>query len=161
MHGETQANRLAELMQKKAHFPSYELALPLVTVKSSTLLSLKVHDVFLLGLEQLECVLLKDGLVCAKLALTVENGRHYLKIEKNNEIIVSEPSQKHERVLFRLGTLGTVKSRTLEVGHLIVLSQIDLEKVTVIQKDKKIAEGTLINVEGKLAVQLDKVEKYE
>jgi len=159
MHGETQANRLAALMQKKAHFPSYELALPLVTVKSSTLARRKVKDIILLGLEQLECVLVKDGRVCANLSLTIKNGRYYLKIEKNDsEMILTTDSHKYETLLC---VLGTLKSRTLEVGHLIELSELDLEKVTVIQKDKKIAEGTLINVEGKLAVQLDKVEKYE
>jgi len=159
MHGETQANRLAALMQKKAHLPSYELALPLVTVKRSTLARLKVKDIFLFGLEQLECVLVKDGCICATVVLTIENGRYYLKIEKNDsETILTSDGYKYETLLCILGTL---KSRTLEVGHQIEMSQIKLDKVTVIHKDKKIAEGTLINVEGELAVQMDKVERYE
>jgi len=159
MHGETQANRLAALMQKKAHFSSYELALPLITVKSSAIDRLKVKDILLLGLEQLECILVKDGRIYANLALTIDNSRYYLKIEKNDsEIMLTSDSHKYETLLCILGTL---KSRTLEVGHLIELSQFDFKKVTVIQKDKKISEGTLVNVEGELAIQMDKVERYE
>ncbi len=159
MHGETQANRLAALMQKKAQLPSYELALPLIQVKRSTVARLKVKDIFLFGLKQLVCILVKDGRICAHVTVSIENGRYYLKIEKNDsEMILTSDSHKYETLLCILGTL---KSRTLEVGHLIEMSQIKLEKVTVIQKDKKIAEGTLINVEGELAVQMDKVDRYE
>ena len=159
MHREKQANRLVTLMQQKAHLPSYELALPLVTVKSSAIARLKVKDIFLLGLTHFEAILLKDAQVYADVILSIKNGRHYLKIEKNDTHKVdTKQSQKYEKLLF---SLGMVKSRTLDVGHLIDISQLKLHKVTVIQNDKKIAEGTLINVEGVLAVQMDKVEKYE
>jgi len=159
MHGETQANRLAALMHKKGNFPSYELALPLVTVKSSDLGNLSVDDIFLLGVKHLECILLKEGVLCAKVVLSKEKNRHYFKIEKNyNECLDSSSGRKYENVLFSLGML---KSRTLEVGHLIDISQLALEKITVIHKEKKIAEGSLINIEGELAVQMDKVDKHE
>ena len=159
MHGETQANRLSELMQRKSHLPSYELALPLVTVRSSDLEKLALDDVLLLGLDSLECILLDNGTICANVILVKENNRHMIKIIKVYKVAV-KPNDSKKYEIIKL-SLGMVQSRTLILGHTIDIAQINLEHIALIHKDKKIATASLINNNGELAVKIDKVKKDE
>ena len=157
MHGETQANRLSELMQKKGHLPSYELALPLVTVRSSELEKLASEDVLLLGLKRLECVLLNKGTICANVILVKQNNRHTMKIVKiEKEKVKSNEHKKYENIKL---SFGMVCSRTLALGHTIDMEQIDLNNVSCIVKDKKIATASLVCVNEEIAVKIVKVEK--
>ncbi len=159
MHAETQANRLAQFMQKKGNFPSYELALPLVMVRSSDIKKMNTNDIFLLGLEYFECILIKDSSICAKVLLSLHNNRYSLKVKDNkNEKILSYSGKKYERLLF---LFGSVKSRSLQIGHTIDISQHELEKIRVIHKNNKIADASLVSVEGELAIQIGKVKKDE
>ena len=157
MNGETQANRLAQLMQKKGFLPSYELALPFIEIRRSSLKKLESGDILLLGLNSLTCVLMDSDKVCANAVLVKQNNRHGMQIiETESEPIKSSDSKKYEnmKIIF-----GNVKCRTLTVGHIIDIAQINLEKVTLVSKEKKIATASLINVEGEIAVKIDKVER--
>jgi len=156
MNGETQANRLAQLMQKKGHLPSYELALPLVTVRSSSLKKLVSRDVLLLGLNSLECVLLDRDKICANVVLKKQNKRHVLEVIAEKDGVIPYDSKKYEAL--RL-SFGMIQSRVISVGHTIDITQINIEKVALLLKEKKIATASLINVDGEIAVQIDKVEK--
>jgi len=155
MNGETQANRLAQLMQKKGSLPSYTLALPSVSVRSSSLKKLESGDILLLGLNSLECVLIDSDKVCASLVLTKQNNRHGMQIIEI-EPIKTNDSKKYENIKL---IFGNVQSRTLTVGHMIDIAQICLDKVTLVSQEKKIATASLINVEGEIAVKIDKVER--
>lgn len=156
MHGETQANRLSELMQKKGTLPSYELALPLVTVRSSELEKLASEDVLILGLKRLQCVLLNKDTICANVILVKQDNRHTMQIVNiENENIKSNENKKYKNIKL---SFGMVCSRTLTLGHKIDISQINLELVALIHRDKKIATASLINVNGEIAVKIDKVK---
>jgi len=155
MNGETQANRLAQLMQKKGSLPSYTLALPSVSVRSSNLKKLEAGDILLLGLDSLECVLIDSDKVCANVVLTKQNNRHGMQImEIETEPIKTSDSKKYENIKF---IFGNVQCRTLTPGHMIDISQLSLEKVTLVSQEKKIATASLINVDGEIAVKIDKV----
>ena len=157
MNGETQANRLAQLMQKKGYLPSYALALPLVSIRSSSLKKLESGDILLLGLNSLECVLIDDNKVCANVVLMKQNNRHGMQIIKiDNETLKSTDSKKYEEIKL---IFGKVQCRTLTVGHMIDIAQVNLEKVTLVSQERKIATASLINVEGEIAVKIDKVGK--
>jgi hypothetical protein len=157
MNGETQANRLAQLMQKKGHLTSYELALPLVTVRSSSLKNLILGDILILGLNSLECVLLDSADICANVVLVKYNGRYSLKIvEMEKQTPMPNNSKKYET--FKL-SFGMIQSRTLSVGNMIDITQINLNEVDLLLKEKKIATASLINVDDEIAVKIDKVEK--
>jgi len=159
MHGETQANRLSKLMQKKGHLPNYELALPLVTVRSSYLEKLVLGDVLLLRLKHLKCILLDNGTICANVILVKHNNRHAMKIVTSTETKLKPVnSKKYEEIKL---LLGTVHSRTLTIGHMIDITQINLKRVALIAKDNKIATASLVNVDGEIAVKIDKVKKDE
>ena len=98
MNGETQANRLAQLMQKKGFLPSYTLALPLMSIRSSSLKKLESGDVLLLGLNSLECVLMDSDKICANVVLIKQNNRHGMQIiETEQEPIKSSDSKKYEK----------------------------------------------------------------
>ena len=157
MHGETQANRLASLMQKHKSLPSYELALPLVTVQSSSLDNLEVDDVLLLRLDVFECILLNNDILYANVIPVHEKRRVMIKVLDMVNRKVSKTQRKEHEVL-KL-SFGTVQSRILEVGHTVDVSQMDLETVSLMRKKKKIATASLVNVDGKMAVKIDKVEK--
>ena len=157
MNGETQATRLAQLMQKKGYLPSYILALPLVTIRSSSLKKLESGDILLLGLNNFECVLIDNDKVCANLVLTKQNNRHGMQImETEIEPIKTSDSKKYEKIKL---IFGNVQCRTLTAGYMIDIAQISLEKVTLVSQERKIAMASLINVEGEIAVKIDKVEK--
>lgn len=156
MHGETQANRLASLMQQKGHTPSYEFALPLVTVQRSDIKKLSTDDVFLLGVKVLEGMLIKEHFLCAKVVLYQENNRYFLEIKERKSRTIAYNSKKYEKLLFVLGTLN---SRSLDIGHTIDISSLSFKEISVIHKKKKIAEASLVSVDGELAVKIDKVEK--
>ncbi len=157
MHGETQANRLASLMQKHKSLPSYELALPLVTVPSSSLETLSVGDVLLLKFDVFEGILLKSNVRYAKVILVREKRRVMMQIIDVTKRKIPQTQRKVHEVLTLV--FGTVQSRILEVGHTIEVSPRDLETVFLMRKKKKIATASLVNVDGKMAVQIDKVEK--
>ena len=157
MHKETQANRLASLMQKHKSLPSYELALPLVTVQSSSLDNLEVDDVLLLRLDVFECILLNNDILYANVIPVHEKRRVMIKVlDMVNKKVSKTQRKEHEVIKLSFGTL---QSRILEVGHMIDVSHMDLETVSVMRKKKKIATASLVNVDGKMAVQIDKVEK--
>ena len=157
MHGETQANRLASLMQKHKSLPSYELALPLVTVQSSSLDNLEVDDVLLLRLEVFECILLNNDILYANVIPVHEKRRVMIKVlDMVNRKVLKTQRKEHE--VLKL-SFGTVQSRILEAGHMIDVSHMDLETVSLMRKKKKIATASLVNVDGKIAVKIDKVEK--
>jgi hypothetical protein len=156
MNGKTQANRLSELMQKKGHLPSYELALPLVTVRSSSLKKLASEDVLLLGLKRLECVLIQEGRLCASVVLIKQNKRYVLEVIEEKEVVKTYESKKYENIKL---SFGIIQSRIISVGHTIDLAQINVKNVSLVLHEKKIATASLINVDGEIAVQIDKVEK--
>ncbi len=157
MHGETQANRLASLMQKHKSLPSYELALPLVTVQSSSLDNLEVDDVLLLRLDVFECILLNNDILYANVIPVHEKRRVMIKVlDMVNRKVLKTQRKEHE--VLKL-SFGTVQSRILEAGHMIDVSHMDLETVSLMRKKKKIATASLVNVDGKIAVKIDKVEK--
>ena len=155
MNGETQANRLAQLMLKKGHLPSYELALPLVTVRSSSLKKLASGDVLLLGLHNLEGILLDAKKICAHVVLVKQGNRYVMQVVENRDIKFND-SKKYENIKLSFGSLSC---RTLSVGHTIDIDPINLEKVALVLQEKKIATASLINVDGEIAVKIDKVEK--
>lgn len=159
MHGETQANRLAELMQHKGNLPSYELALDLVAMRSSSLEKLDTNSILVLELNDLECILIENNVICARVSLVKISNRYAIKILKlKKEVILDNSSKKYEtlKLLF-----GEIRSRTLSVGHTIDVTQVDFEKVDLIHKEKKIATGLLISVDEKICVKIDKVENNE
>ena len=159
MHGETQANRLAQLIQKQGNLPHYELALPLVTVRSSSLKKLDINSILLLGMNDLECVLMDNNAICATVVLVKLPYSYAMKVLKiDKEPVVQQDSKKSEMIKL---SFGKVQSRTLDIGYTIDVSQVNLEKVTLVYREKKIATASLINVEGEIAVKIDKVEENE
>ncbi|SFV67061.1 hypothetical protein MNB_SV-3-1196 [hydrothermal vent metagenome] len=157
MNGKTQANRLAQLMQKKGFLPSYILALPLMEIRSSSLKKLESGDILLLGLNSLTCLLMDSHKICANVVLVKQNDRYGMQIIKLvNKPIESTNSKKYEKLEF---IFGNVQCRTLSVGHIIDIAHINLDKVTLVSQEKTIAAASLVNVEGKIAVKIEKVEK--
>ena len=155
MKVETQALHLAKMMKSYIHTVQYELALPLVTVRSSKLKKLSVKDVLLLDLKVLEFVLIDGDTICADLVLKNVDGRYVTEITHlHKKTIPSNDSNKYETIKF---SFGECQMKNLEVGNSLDMAQFDLEKITLIQGDKKIAEGSLVNSDNEVAVKINKV----
>jgi len=153
-----QALRLAQMMQKKVTtFPSYELALPLVEVGRIKLKNLSVDDVLLLGLDDLAFVLTKNENIYAGLSLKIIDNSVYLEIINIDKYpIESYDSKKYQTLKISLGNL---QSRKLDIGYKIDITQRSLQNVIITVEGNKYASGSLVNVDGELAVKIEKVEE--
>ena len=157
MKSETQAFHLAKMMQDHTLYPKYELALPLVSVRSNKLKNLSVDDVLLLGLNVLEFILMDAESICANAVLKEMENIHELEIiHLDEDTLYPIDSKKYETLKL---SFGTVQSKVLDLGHMIDITHIDLGKVSLVSEDKKLAEGSLINVDNEIAIKIDKVIK--
>jgi len=157
MKSETQAFHLAKMMQDHTLYTKYELTLPLVSVRSKKLKNLSVDDVLLLDLNVLEFVLMDAEKMCANVLLKEIENIHELEIsDVAKDMLGTIDSKKYQTLKL---SFGTVQSKVLEVGEMIDITHIDLGKVTLVSEDKKLAEGSLINVDNEIAIKIDKVIK--
>ncbi len=157
MKDETQAFHLLNMMRKHKLYPEYELTLSLVLVKKNSLKKLSKGDVVLLGLETLEMIFLKEGEICANVVMDESENSNKIKIvEVKKNILTQCKSKKYEAVKISFGMLQIKK---LEAGEKIVVSSLSMEDITLVVKDKKIAKGSLVNVDDEVAVQIDEVMK--
>lgn len=157
MKSENQALRLAQMMQNKVTaIPSYELVLPFVEVGRSKLKKLAEDDILLLGFNDLEFALIEDESICALLTFKVIGERTYLEItDIDKQSVKTYNSKKYQTLMISFGKL---QSRKLDVGYRIDVTQRPLQDVTLISEGRKYASGSLVNVDGELAVKIDKVE---
>jgi len=155
MRGETQAVHLEKMMQKHKLYPEYELALFPIQVKKNVLKKLVSGDLFLLGLDSLEMILLEEDNISANVLLNKSGYSSKIKIMYLHKNTVEQTnSKKYETVKFSFGML---QSRTLEVGHQIEAAQLNLNKVSLYVDGENIAKGSLVNVDEEIAVQIDEV----
>lgn len=156
MKNETQASHLAKMMQTYTSYPVvYELALPLVAVRSNKLKKLNVDDVILTGFDTLEFLLIDEDIICANVLFKQIDNTHRTEIfHLLNDTIKLSDSKKYETLKI---SFGTVQSKVLEVGHTIDITHIDLEKVSLVLEAKTIAEGSLVKVDDAIAIQIKKV----
>jgi len=154
---ETQADRLTQMMQKQRVVPSYELLLPLVSLSTKATSHLALNDVLILGLEDLELILVKDEIIYAKAKLLNSKDWYELEIiELSEKPINPSDSKKYETLKL---SFGFVQCKGLEKDSKLRAEQINFKKVSLILKDIKIAEATLVLVDKKIALHIDKVEK--
>lgn len=152
---ETQALHLENVMQKHIRYAEYEVALPLMKVQRSTLKKLRVNDVFLLKLNLLECIMIEEGRICARLQLKACEGTYALTIiQTEQETIVSDKNPKRKMIKF---SFGAYPMKHLTIGESLNMDLFDTEKIALIVNEKKIAEGSLINVENEIAVKVNRV----
>lgn len=157
MKGERQSSRLMQMMQKQGVVPSYELLLPLVHFPIKPYGHLALNDVLILGLDDLELSLLKEEVLCARVKLLKSDRVQELEIvELDQKPINPSDSKKYE--VLKL-SFGFVQCKHLEKDSKLRAEHINFEKVSLILKDIKIAEATLVLVDEKIALQIDKVEK--
>ena len=157
MRGETQALHLEKMMQKHNLYPEYELALSPIEVKKNVLKKLVSGDLFLLGLDSLEMILLEEENISANVLLNKSGESSKIKITHlHKNVSVQTNSKKYEIVKFSFGML---QSRTLEVGHQIETAQLNLKEVSVYVDGENIAKGSLVNVDKEIAVQIDEVRR--
>ena len=155
MKHETQALHLAKMMQKHTRYPTYELTLPFVTVRSNKLKKLSVDDVLLVGIDTLEFLLVDRDTICANTRLKPMGNAHGAEIiYLTEDTIKTSDSKKYKTLKI---SFGTVQSKALEIGSTIDITHVDLEKVRLISEDKMIAEGSLVNIDEEIAIQIKKV----
>jgi len=157
MKVDNQAFRLEKLMQKHQIHPEYELRLPSVLLKKGAVRKLSRGDVLLLGMGQMEVLLVSEKNGCAKALLIVSEESMTVQItgpigDPENTI----DSKKYKKVDISLGSL---RSRVLEPGHKVETTQIDTEEISLYVEKKKIAAARLVMVDEEIAVQIKEVKK--
>jgi hypothetical protein len=155
MRGETQSLHLVKMMQKRKLYPEYELILPFLLVKKNSIKKLSKGDILLVGDDRLNLKLLKDDGSFANVEIEEsENSRKIKIIDIQIDTVLSDHSKKYEIVKCSFDFL---QSRTFEVDHKIDISSVNLKKVNLIVKNKKVAEGSLVNVDEEIAIEITKV----
>ena len=154
MRGKTQAERLTKMVKNYQLYDHYKLALPLIEVKSSTLESLKEGDIFLLGSEYLSLVLLEGQKVYADLLPVGTQGYCFEVTAAEDENVTKSP-----KCQILILALDKILRKRFEIGDIVKIRDILFDKINIWTNDTKIAEGSLINVDGKIALQIDKVEE--
>ncbi len=155
MKHETQALRLAKMMQKHITYPTYDLTLPLVMVRSSKFKKLSLNDILLTGFDRLQLLLMNGETICAKIRLKPMHNTYGPEIVHIVEDTIKQPDSKKYKMLKI--SFGTVQSKALEIGSTMDITHLDLEKVTLVSEGKIIAEGSLVNVDEEIAIQIKKV----
>ncbi len=158
MRGERQSLHLQEMMQRHQRHPEYELALSPVAVKKKSLKKMEAGDVLVLGWEKLDLCLLKEGRICANLAIESSGKTVKLKIYDGSEKPTNTNDSKKYEYIFT--HLEKVQSRSLERGHKIEIPLLQTKALTLYVKGKAIATGDLVTAEDKMAIQITKVN-YE
>ncbi len=155
MKGETQAIHLEKMMQKHKLYPEYELALSPIEVKKNSIKKLTKGEVFLLGLDSLNLILIEEGEICANAVIKKSENSSKLKIiQLKRSTIEQGDSKKYETIKI---SFGMIQVRKLEIGHTIGITSLNLQEVTLVVDDENIAKGSLVNVDEEIAVQIDEV----
>lgn len=155
MKHETQAHHLARIMQKHISYPTYELTLPLVKVRNNKLKKLNENDLLLTEIDSLELSLMNGNTIYATMRLRTMKNAHRAEIVHLAEDTIEQSDSKKYKILKI--SFGTVQSKALEIGSTIDITHLDLEKVTLVSEGKMIAEGSLVNVDEEIAIQIKKV----
>jgi len=162
MKRENQALSLANFMQSRgaaSQTERYELSLPLVEVGRSRLKDLARDDIMLLGFYDLRCILVDGDFIYASMLLKERKKSMYLEIiDIEKKSINRCEGKKYQSIKV---SFGEFECRKLEVGHSMVITHKVLHNVSIIVEDNIYAEGSLVNVDGELAVKIDKVIKSE
>ncbi len=155
MKGETQAIHLEKMMQKHKLYPEYELALSPIEVKKNSIKKLTKGEVFLLGLDSLNLILIEEGEICANAVIKKSENSSKLKIiQLKRSTIEQGDSKKYETIKI---SFGMIQVRKLEIGHTIGITSLNLQEVTLVVDDENIAKGSLANVDEEIALQIDEV----
>ena len=149
MKTQTQACRLTQMMQASKHYKSYELVLPFIKVSHSVLKKIEVGDIWLLDLETFTINVVEDGLIIAELVLVSVGECYLFKLVKYLD----------DKVVNVKCVLGTIPKQKLEYNKNIEVRNVDLIHIDIIDKERVIANATLVNVEDKIAVKIDKVNR--
>lgn len=157
MKAENQALRLEKLMQKHQVHPEYELRLPSVLLKKGAVKKLSQGDVMLLGMKQMELLLVSEKNGCAKALLTASDKQMKVQVTGPCDPMINTiDSKKYKKVDILLGYL---RSRVLEAGHKVETHALDLDDVLLSVEKKKIATARLVMVDNEIAVQIKEVKK--
>jgi len=156
MKGETQALHLAKMMQRyNIPVDHYELALPLVMVRRSKLKKLQVNDVLLLGLKTLKFVLIEGETICAELMFKSVGSERIIEIVDIYERpIASTNSNKYE--VLKL-SFGMTPVKEVSLGYRVEMTEINIDNIRLMLGEKKLAEGSLVMTDHKIAVKINKV----
>ncbi len=155
MKHETQAFHLAKMMQQHLSCSTYDLTLPFVTVRSSKLKKLSLNDIILTGFDRLELSLMNGNTIYATMRLRSMYNAHRAEIVQVAEDTIKQLDSKKYKMLKI--SFGSVQSKALEIGSTIDITHLDLEKVTLVSEGTAIAEGSLVNVNEEIAIQIKKV----
>ena len=111
MKHETQAHHLAEIMQKHISYPTYDLTLPPVRVRSNKLKKLSVNDLLLIGVDRLELLLMNGNTIYATMRFISTENMHRAEIFHLDEDTMKQSDSKKYKTLKI--SFGTVQSKAL------------------------------------------------
>jgi len=155
MKGETQSIHLQKMMQQRKCYPEYALALPLFPIKKKSFKKITKSDVLLVGLDHLDLILLKEGEICAKVA--VENVADSTKLRISSLVETSENTIDSKKYKNLLPVFATLQIRKLEVGHKVEIPTVEINETEIFSGHEKCFKGVLVMVDDEIAIEITEV----
>lgn len=153
MERKTQAERLKEMMKRHHHIRSYECSLPLMVLRKTKLEKLRVGDLLLTGCKTLE-LLLQDE----KDIYMTAHFDSLQKVEIVGTTAVFRKESIEEKDTVVKFSFGTLPLEELQKGSRVDLSALNLDKMILKVDKRAVAQGHLVNVNGTIAVAIDKIK---
>ncbi|RLA61836.1 MAG: hypothetical protein DRQ78_08425 [Epsilonproteobacteria bacterium] len=157
MLSDIQARHLATMMQNHSHQNKYELTLDNFCLEKHSIKNMKKNDILLLGINSLILKLIINDTSYAKVSVKKVKNRYFLEvldIVENTKKVYSDKKYENIKV-----SLGSIHSKIIKTGEMLDILNIDWKKVKIYISDKYSAKGSLVNVNGTLAIKIDKVLK--
>jgi len=155
MKDETQSVHLQKIMQQHKCYPEYALALPLFQIKKKSFKKIAKNDVLLVGLDYLDLILLKEGEICAKVA--VENVGDSTKLRVSSLVKTSENTIDSKKYKILLSVFARLQIRKLEVGHKVEIPTMAINKIEIFSGHEKCFKGLLVMVDDEIAIEIVEV----
>jgi len=150
-----QSHSIKNIMEKHSIHPEYDLAMPLFYIKKKSLKKLNIDDVFLLGLNRLDLLLIRDERIYAKVVL--ESVAQTVKLNIIDIEMSDKESYNNSKYECIVCSFGKLQCRKLEVGHKVELFGFNALEIELYIGNKNFSKASLVKVDNEIAIKIIEV----
>ena len=143
-----QALGLSQMMRNQKKATSFDIALPLMQMKSSVWDNISIGDIIKLGVDDVAFVLVYDYEPLAKLAVKEDNIVFSNVMLKSKDLIDTKKYKIIKASLCQMDIPEQIEEMNLPLEY------IDFSRITLSCVDETIAEGSLVRVDDVLAIKV-------
>jgi len=149
------SHSMKDIMKKHSIHPEYDLIMPIFYIKKKSLNRLEIGDIFLLGLNKLDLLLVRDDKIYAK--VIVESTVQTVKINIVDIKVSNMESYDKSKYEFAVCSFGKLQCRKLEVGHKVEIFEFNSLNIELFIENKSFGKVSLIKVDNEIAIKIIEV----